>query len=273
MQIVTNLMIPSITVNEVFNTITTAGKSIQVRINGREATIEQIKDLLPETVKRVEWIDNPGLRYDGATAVLNFIVANPTLGGSLMVNAQQALNTTFGNYNLGLKLNNGRSQWGVSSNYKMCNRIDSYREYQETFTHPNGQSITRTETPIGGYLNDNWGNLQLDYSYIKPDTTVLYVALRGFKSWSNGSTFDGQMTSSDNSSDILLHDLNKSNGFKPRITAYLEQHFAHNQLIAIDANASFYNGRTWRDYTERDTESLTSTMCPHPSRTKTKPTA
>lgn len=64
------------------------------------------------------------------------------------------------------------------------------------------------------------------------------------------------MTSSDNSSDILLHDLNKSNGFKPRITAYLEQHFAHNQLIAIDANASFYNGRTWRDYTERDTESL-----------------
>lgn len=75
MQIVTNLMIPSITVNEVFNTITTAGKSIQVRINGREATIEQIKDLLPETVKRVEWIDNPGLRYDGATAVLNFIVA------------------------------------------------------------------------------------------------------------------------------------------------------------------------------------------------------
>ncbi len=48
-----------------------AGQSVQLRINGRESSIEQVRALLPETIRRVEWIDNPGLRYGGANYVLN----------------------------------------------------------------------------------------------------------------------------------------------------------------------------------------------------------
>ncbi|MDE7126099.1 MAG: TonB-dependent receptor, partial [Muribaculaceae bacterium] len=83
-QLLRNLLIPSLDVNDVLGTITTSGQSVQVRINGREATIDQVRGLLPESIKRVEWIDNPGLRYNGANAVLNFIVSNPDAGGSLM---------------------------------------------------------------------------------------------------------------------------------------------------------------------------------------------
>ena len=82
-QLLSNLMIPSLTVTEALGSITAAGRSVQLRINGRETTVEQVKALLPETIKRVEWLDNPGLRYGGASYVLNFIVANPALGGSL----------------------------------------------------------------------------------------------------------------------------------------------------------------------------------------------
>ncbi len=85
MQLLRNLMIPTLTVNDALGSISAAGQSVQIRINGRVATIEQVKALLPETIKRVEWIDNPGLRYNGANYVLNFIVTNPTLGGSLML--------------------------------------------------------------------------------------------------------------------------------------------------------------------------------------------
>jgi hypothetical protein len=108
-QLVRNLMIPTLSVNEVMGTISTSGETVQVRINGREATIDQVKNLLPETIKRVEWLDNPGLRYKGAAGVLNFIVANPTLGGSFNTNLMQALNCPWGNDYASLKLNNGRS--------------------------------------------------------------------------------------------------------------------------------------------------------------------
>ncbi len=251
MALLRNMLIPTMTVNDVLGTVTSSGKDVQVRINGRVATIDQVKELLPETIKRVEWTDNPGLRYNGATAVVNFIVANPTLGGSLMAQAMPSLNTAFGNYGASLKLNNGRSQWGVSANYKLTNKIDAHREYTETFTRPDGSILTRTETPVDGYVDDTSGSLQLDYSYIKPDTTVLWVAIRGDRRWPEGSMFDGLMSLSNGDNDIRLRDCGRRTGFSPVLSAYLEQHFTHNQLIAVDFNASLYNGRTVQSYTEQ----------------------
>jgi len=71
LQLLGNLMIPTLSVSEALGTIQAAGQAVQLRINGRQAGIDQVRALLPETIRRVEWIDNPGLRYGGATHVLN----------------------------------------------------------------------------------------------------------------------------------------------------------------------------------------------------------
>lgn len=252
MDLLRNLMIPTVTVNDVMGSISSSGQSVQVRINGRLATVEQVKDLLPETIKRVEWIDNPGLRYNGANAVVNFIVANPTLGGSLMASAMPSLNSAFGNYGASLKLNNGRSQWGVSAHGKLTNKVHSHRDYTETFTFPDGESLTRTETPVDGYVDDTSGNLQVDYSYIKPDTTVFRVELNGFKRWPEGAMYEGLLSLSNGEKDIHLRQYGRRTGFTPSLSAYLEQHFSHGQVLAVDFNASLYNGRTVSSYTERE---------------------
>lgn len=102
LQIISNLRIPQLLVNELQNKITSVGKDVQVRINGRVATIEEVQALMPETIKRVEWIDNPGLRYEGANAVLNVIVRNPEVGGSLMLDATQSVHSGWGTYLAGL---------------------------------------------------------------------------------------------------------------------------------------------------------------------------
>lgn len=252
MQILRNLMIPTLSVDELLGTVKSSGKSVQLRINGRVATTEQVRSLLPESVKRVEWIDNPGLRYNGADAVLNFIVANPDAGGSLMLSGNQAVNCAWAPWYASLKLNNGKSQWGLSANYKLTNKIGCTREYYETFTYPDGQSLTRRESPVGGHMDENYLGLRLDYSYINPDTTVMWVALNGFKQWSEASLFDGIMSLSNGSADIRLRDYNGAAGFTPKLAAYMEQHFSHNQVLAVDFNASLYNGRTLHDYTESE---------------------
>lgn len=113
LQLLNNLMIPSLSVSDALGSINAAGQSVQVRINGRESSVEQLRALLPETIRRVEWIDNPGLRYGGANYVLNVIVANPTVGGSLMASGRPALNQAWGFYMADAKFNTGRSQWEV----------------------------------------------------------------------------------------------------------------------------------------------------------------
>ena len=250
MQLLRNLMIPTLTVNDALGSISAAGQSVQIRINGRVATIEQVKALLPETIKRVEWIDNPGLRYNGANYVLNFIVTNPTLGGSLMLEGKQAVNEKWGYYRADTKFNIGRSQWGVGAYFKLTDNVKSHREYEETFTYPDGTSLTRTETPIGGELDNSQGAMWLTYNYIKPDTTVFYVALQANRNFADKWLYNGVLSLSNGEKDINLTDSHGNIGTTPSFSAYLEQHFSHKQTLVVDFSASLYSGHSYSDYIE-----------------------
>ena len=250
MQLLTNLMIPSLTVDDILGTVTAAGENVQVRINGRETTIEQVRALLPETIKRVEWIDNPGLRYNGANYVLNIVVSNPTVGGSLQTMARPAVNQAWGVYFADAKFNTGRSQWDVGGNLKLANKIKTHRDYTETFTYTDGSSLTRTETSRGGNFDNTFGHAWASYSYIKPDTTVLYIEASANHKFTDRFHYDGVLTLSNGSEDIFLSDTHGDKGTTPELSAYLEQHFANRQTLVVDLKASLYSGRAYSDYIE-----------------------
>lgn len=250
MQLLNNLMIPALTVADALDQIQAAGQTVQVRINGRESSINQVRSLLPETIKRVEWIDNPGLRYKGANYVLNFIVTNPTLGGSLQAEAEPALNTGWGYAWTDLKLNTGRSQWKIGGNFKYGNNLKSHRDYTETFIYPNGDVKSRTETTQRGSLDNTMGMAWLEYSYIKPDTTVIYAALQDRHTFKNNVDYDGLMSMTDESHDILLSDHSGSKGNNPMLSLYWEQHLPRRQTFVVDISSSFYFGKTYSHYRE-----------------------
>ncbi len=254
-QLLANLMIPTLSVSDALGTITSAGQAVQVRINGREATVDQVRNLLPSTIKRVEWIENPGLRYNGATSVLNFIVTNPTVGGSLMLDATQALNVAWGQYNPSVKFNFNHSQLEVGGGYKLTENIKARREYKETVTYTDGKRLTRNEQSLGGELDNSIGNIWATYNYIKPDTTIIVVDARGFIKPTNKEAYYGLMSSSAGTRDVLLTDINGSKGSRPSLSAYWEQHFSRNQLLVIDVKSQYYTGRTFSDYIEQATDS------------------
>ena len=251
MQLLRNLMIPALSVSDALGTIQAAGEAVQVRVNGRPSSVDQVRALLPETIKRVEWIDNPGLRYGGANYVLNFIVANPTVGGSLQTQARPALNQAWGFYFADAKFNTGRSQWEVGANFKLTEDIKSHREYTETFTYPDGTSLTRDETPRGGSLDNSFGALWASYNYIKPDTTVFMAEFKMFHKFSDRFRYDGLLSLSDGSDDIILTDTHGDRGTTPRLSLYWQQNFAHRQMLVVDFSGSLYLGKSYSDYIEQ----------------------
>ena len=250
MQLLNNLMIPSIFVNDALGSITAEGQSVQVRINGRQATIDQIRALLPETIKRVEWIENPSLIYNGANFVLNVIVANPTLGGSLMLRAMPSLNANFGNYNGNLKLNNRRSQWEIGLRYNPMYNVKIHRDYYELFNYPDGKSIIRTEEPTGGHLDDSTIGTNFSYNYVKPDTTIFVAEFNFNRVLSNVTEYNGLLSVSEISKKIRLKDANGNDGSTPSLSLYLQQNFKRNQTLLVDFKASYYSGRSWSEYIE-----------------------
>ena len=62
---------------------TTLGEDVQLRINGVVATKEEVSAICPTDVIRVEYHDNPGLRYGGVAAVLDYIVKKKENGGNI----------------------------------------------------------------------------------------------------------------------------------------------------------------------------------------------
>ena len=254
MQLLYNLMIPSMFVNEALGTISAAGQSVQVRINGRQATIDQVRALLPGTIKRVEWIENPSLIYNGANYVLNVIVTNPTLGGSLMLRAMPNLNANCGNYMGNLKLNNGRSQWEIGLQYSPSENVKIHRDYYELFTYPDGKSITRTEKPLGGKFNDSYGNANVSYNYVKPDTTIFVVDFTLHRSFPSGIEYNGLLSISNRPEQMLLKDVNGNDGYTPSLSMYLQQNFQRNQTLVVNFQGSYYDGRSWSKYIEKPYE-------------------
>lgn len=251
LQLLNNLMIPTLTVSDALGTIQAVGQSVQVRINGRESSIEQVRTLLPETIKRVEWIDNPGLRYGGANYVLNFIVSNPTVGGSLMAQARPALNQAWGFYMADAKFNTGRSQWEVGGNFKLTNKVKTHRDYTETFTYPDGSTLTRDETSRSGTMDNSFANAWASYSYIKPDTTVFMAEFGLFQKLTDKFLYNGLLSLSDGSDDILLTDSHGDKGGTPSLSLYWQQNFARKQMLIVNFNSSFYFGRSYSNYLEQ----------------------
>lgn len=251
LQLLNNLMIPTLTISDALGTIQAAGQSVQVRINGRESSIEQVRTLLPETIKRVEWIDNPGLRYGGANYVLNFIVSNPTVGGSLMAQVRPALNQAWGFYMADAKFNVGRSQFEVGGNFKLTNKLKTHRDYTETFTYPDGSTLSRDETSRGGTMDNSFANVWASYSYIKPDTTVFMAEFGLFQKLTDKFLYRGLLSLSDGSDDILLTGSHGDKGGTPSLSLYWQQNFAHKQMLIVNFNSSFYFGRSYSDYIEQ----------------------
>lgn len=246
-----NLMIPTLNVNEIMGTVRTGGENVEIRINGRQASVEQLTMLSPSTVKRIEWIENPGLRYGDAPAVINVITVNPTAGGSFMAQGMQALDEPWGNGYLNLKLNQGYSQWEIGMFGRYTNKVGTYREYYETFTRPDGSSVTRTETPLDGYVSMSNINPEVCYSYLIPDKTTIWVDFSVNRDWPTKRYSEGLMELSDNSDALTLREFDKSSGTRPRLHAYIEKQLPHRQTIAVDASGSLFNGHSSHIYNEQ----------------------
>jgi hypothetical protein len=111
-----------------------------------------LKNIPVEYVKRVEFRDNPGLRYGSAQAVIDVITTNPTVGGALALSAEDnaVAKVPWYDANASLVLNRGKSQFEISTAFRHQNHMNIYRDYDETFTMADGSQLHRVESPRNG---------------------------------------------------------------------------------------------------------------------------
>jgi hypothetical protein len=250
--LLSKMQIPALSVNTIADKITAAGENVQIRINGRKASYKELKNIPVEYVKRVEFRDNPGLRYGSAQAVIDVITTNPTVGGALALSAEDnaVAKVPWYDANASLVLNRGKSQFEISTAFRHQNHMNIYREYDETFTMADGSQLHRVESPRNGDYSQSIVDPQMSYSYVIPEKTSIWIGTGTHAMWREKMKYNGEMSLNSGAEDIYDTDYTYNSTHSPWLNIYLEQKLKRKQTLAVNAFGEFYSNRSMHNYSE-----------------------
>ena len=248
MSLLQNLQIPRIVVNPADNSVKTlANQDVQLRINGIEASNSEVMAINPKDVIRIEYHDQPSVRYNGAAAVINYIVKHRDTGGNLMLNASNGVTMPgWGEYHLSGKINFGKSSFSLLTHYSPR---DVYwtRTNSETYNFNSG-TIENREVGEPTRFKGNPVNIGLTYNWTNGEKNMLQIALRN-----NMQFVPYSMTNRDSrlyqaTDSFAIHDHESSQSFSPSLDIYYQHNLPNNNHLYFDLVGTYINSSNDRRF-------------------------
>jgi hypothetical protein len=248
-----NIQLSRIMVNPIDNTVTVpGGGTVQLRINGVEVTTTEIVALSPEDIIRIEYHDEPGMRYGDAAAVLDYITRRRETGGSLSANLGNAFfqNLSWGENSVSAKINNKKSEFSVYGEWSKRG-IDWIRENKETFVFPN-KTLEREEVGQPTRFEQDRVNYSVNYNLNEPDKYMLNVKLKNNYEYMPNSFSDrnSMLHSSDNPTPLSISDKSSLRSNAPGLDLYFQKNLTKDQLLIFNVVGKYIDSRSTRIYRE-----------------------
>ena len=174
-----HLQLPNLSVNPLTKAISTNyGESVQFRINGVEATQAEIVAIRPTDVIRVEVHEQPGLRYGGAAAVVDYIVRRRDSGGNVSADLTNGVSPFgFGNYQISGKYHRGKSSFTALVEWSRRD-LEWNRENEEMFCFPDRIITNREIVASPNRIKYDYLTTSLNYNYANGEKSMLNIAFR-----------------------------------------------------------------------------------------------
>ncbi len=243
------LALPHIRVDEALSSITALSSigGVQVRINDVVASKEDLLGLDMAGVQRVEFIDNPSLRYgEGVAYVINIKVKKAVSGYVLGADLTNTLTTANGNETLYGKVNRGRSE--LAFTYGLDYHRFRGEEYDEQATYhlesvsggfPAGSpsspsnTITLHRQLLSKQDRGLDHNAQLTYS-LSDSNYVFQAKLAG-----NQALRPSESTTTMALDDVPYHNNSSSRDYSPSLDLYYHQDFRRHQSLTANVVGTF----------------------------------
>ena len=247
-----NLMIPRLTVSPLNNSVsTTDGGTVQLAINGRKATKEEITALQPTEIIRVEMLEDPGLRYGNADAVVNYVVRRYDMGGSLGYNGNQSTKSWFGQHNVNGKLNFGKSEVSFYYNTNQQYFNEWWFDRDETFVFEDGKQYHRhahTETDGQKRFEEA---ASLTYNLQDNDKYMFNASLNLFHYNDPAHRFYAKLhTEEFPNIQTDRRETGHNRGLLPSVDLYYQRNLKNKQFLALNAVGTFIGTKNRNTYAE-----------------------
>lgn len=243
-----NLQIPRIVISPIDNSVKTlSDESVQLRINGVEASTSDVKAINPKDIIRVEYHDQPGVRYNGAAAVVDYIVKHRDTGGSLMLAGTNGLTLP----GIGIYYLAGKVHFNKSS----LQAIASYAPYDIYWTRTNNETY---HFSTGKIENNEVGeptryktypvNVSLNYNWTNGDKNMLNIRLRDNMTYTPYGPSDRDSRLYQPTDSFEIHDHDKSSSQSPSLDIYYQHNLLHKQHLYFDVVGTYINTHSDRRF-------------------------
>ena len=248
MSLLQNLQIPRIVVNPADNTVKTlANQDVQLRINGIEASNSEVMAINPKDVIRIEYHDQPGVRFNGAAAVINYIVKHRDTGGNLMLNASNGVTMPgWGEYHLAGKVNFGKSSFSLLTHYSPRD-IYWTRTNAETYNFSTG-TIENREVGEPTRFKGNPVNIGLTYNWTNGEKNMLQIALRDNMLFMPHSKTNRDSRLYQATDSFAIHDHESTQSISPSLDIYYEHNLPNDNHLYFDVVGTYINSSNDRRF-------------------------
>lgn len=168
----TSLMIPGVKANMQNSTPTYLDQEIFFCINGMEATQEEVNNLNPRDIKRVDFYPNGRSDYPEADVVLDYVLKERDYAGSVALNGKEQLNRPYGYGRGTIQYFQKKSEFALSVSDKYTHAKDHNESYTETTYGFPGKTIINTSNELPSRETNNHLSSYFNYIYKDKKQTV-----------------------------------------------------------------------------------------------------
>lgn len=242
-----HLQIPSLAINPIDKSVkTNFGADVQLRINGVEATKGEVVVLRPRDVVRVEYHENPGLRYGNAAAVVDFIVKKNETGGNVAADLMNGIKPLgVGDYNVSARYNRNKSALSAVFSWERRD-LDWIRENYESFVYPN---MILENKEIGNPTRIKYDNINLSLSYnYADDKNMLNIAFRDVYNNAPNSFSDRNSVLYQGEDVYGIVDRQATKSHIPSLDVYYQRNLGGGQNLYFDVVGTYLKSSNDRQY-------------------------
>ena len=249
--ILEKLTLANIRIDNINHTITAIDNrgSVQLRVNGIVVGKQEMLALNPKDIAKIDFINNPGVRYDESIGyVIDIVTRRSESGYTIGTDVTSALTTLQGDGSVYGKWNRGKSEWSLSydvSGYK--NKGEKSKQLSQ-YTLTDGSIYTIERNDVESLSTVIAHDTKLTYNWSDSTATVFQTSLSGAFNNTPGNYNIKDITDGSRQYQATNREHNKS--LSPVLDIYFFRQFTPRQSITANAVGTYISTQTGSYYDE-----------------------
>ena len=249
--ILQKLALPNIRVNETSHTVSAIdGKgSVQLRIDGIIVGRDEMLALSPSRISRIDFIDNPGVRYGEDIAyVIDIRTRRNDNGYTIGTDLTNALTAKIGNELVYGKWNTGKNELSLSYSFGYKNFDGNRTDETAHYRLNNGSTRTIRRNDIASRSQTRSNSLQLKYNLADSANYVFQASLNARFSHTPDNFNRKRIT--DGSERYIATQKKSDRSSSPILDLYFFKQISERQSLALNAVGTYIATSLTNSYDE-----------------------